>query len=93
MRKNGFLVGLIGEKSTEGLVTPHRESPAHGQEINQKNENSPWHYQLINKKCDGGLVILPGITSSWMKNPMERDISAGDFHIMDADSGEQQQNA
>jgi hypothetical protein len=41
----------------------------------------------------GGVVILPGIASSWMRNPPEYGYSAGNYQLMDADLGQQDQNA
>jgi hypothetical protein len=40
-----------------------------------------------------GMVIQPGITSSWTRNPPEESDSTGNFQLMDAYSDWQDQNA
>jgi hypothetical protein len=40
----------------------------------------------------GEVVILPGITSSWARNPPEECDSARNYQLMDADSDREDQN-
>jgi hypothetical protein len=50
------------------------ELPAHGQGIHRKNANSAGNYRLMDKESIVGVVILPGITSSWTRNLYPRSV-------------------
>jgi hypothetical protein len=47
----------------------------------------------MDKESTGGMVIPPGITSSWAWNPPEERDFAGNYLLIDADSDRKDQNA
>jgi hypothetical protein len=69
-----------------------------GRGISRKYVFSAGNYQPMDEKNSRGMIIPPGIASSWRRNPTEdgnsteESTSSWTRHFMDADSGRQDQN-
>jgi hypothetical protein len=56
-----------------------RELPAHGWGIHQMNGYFAGNYQLMAEESTRWMVISPGITSSWLRNPPDEWLPAPDW--------------
>jgi hypothetical protein len=50
------------------------------------NGVSGGNYHLMDEESTGGMVMPPGIASSWTRNPPEEKDSAGNYQLIYADS-------
>jgi hypothetical protein len=62
----------MDEESTRGMLCLFLcELPAYGGGIHRRNAYSARNYYLIDEESTGGMLIPPGFTISWMRDPPE----------------------